>query len=319
MPFAPDPVPAECCPAMESQAPSHPRNHPLPIPTSFGGVAAVAEAHAGVLLVWQTVLALGTALLSLWAFEMAWGRALRHAVTSLPDQARIHQGALEWPNPQALVLYQGPFVAFVVDPDDRREVGLATDVTVSLEARALALRSFLGWSTLPYPPDFSLSLNRLDMTGAIAAWSTPFHLALGAAIFFSLFLSWLLLAFTYGTVVWIAAWAIGRPTPFHVARRLAAASLLPGCLLMAAALFLYTTRQLGLEGLLLAWPLHIVLGWLYCAGAWARLVAKRPQHAPPDSNPFATDTDTPDADTTTPDTARSPHEGPPANPFRHSG
>ncbi|MGE3310809.1 MAG: hypothetical protein AB7O66_12635 [Limisphaerales bacterium] len=273
---------------MPAAAPTTPRPGRVPLPTSFGGVAAVSERHGFWLLGWQILFAVATTLVAVWTFEVAWGRAIQRAISALPDDGRIEGGRLEWPEPKPRILHQGPFIAFVVDPVGLRETGLATDVTVSLETDRLAVRSFLGWSSIAYPPGLELPLTRVGMTGAVATWRTPFFLAFGLASFASLLVSWTLLSLAYGLIVWVAAAVLGRPIGFRTARRLAAASLLPASVLMAAAIALYATRQLGLEALLIAWPLHIVLGWVYCAGAWTRLRREAPDDASPGTNPFAT-------------------------------
>jgi hypothetical protein len=230
----------------------------------------------------------------------------------LPSQGRVQNGALEWPDAKPQILHQGPFLAIVVDPAGLRENGLATDVTFSLESDRLAIRSFLGWTTFAYPTDLRLSLTRVELSSIVAAWKTPFFLAFTLLTIVSLFVSWTLLSIAYGSVVWIGGTALGRPVPFRTARRLAGASLLPGCLLMASAIALYATRQLGLEGLLIALPLHIVLGWVYCAGAWTRLRGPSDAEASPAGNPFATLPEEP--------AAPSPrHPRTPANPFQPQG
>ncbi len=61
------------------------------------------------------------------------------------------------------------------------------------------------------------------------------------------------------------------------------ASLLPAALFFTAAMVLYALRQLSLVGLLVAWLLHIVLGWAYVAIAMLQLPAERS----PKGNPFA--------------------------------
>lgn len=297
---------------MQPTASSPSRNRPVPIPTSFGGVAATSERPGPYLLGWQILFALGTAILAVWALELAWGRAFRHAVSALPEQGRIQDGLLEWPDANPNILFQGPFIAIVVDPQGLRENGLATDVTLSLESDRLAVRSFLGWAAVPYPPSFRLSLTRVDMTSAVAAWRAPFFLAVGTSVVVLLFASWIVLSLVYGVVVWIAAAVLGRSIPFRTARRLAGASLLPGCLLMGGAIALYATRQLGLEGVLVAWPLHVVLGWIYCAGAWTRLSVHRKSAESVLGNPFATA-----------DEASASHPTPPGrpsvNPFQNPG
>jgi|GEM_PF-1174575 len=297
---------------MQAAAPTRSNTRRIPLPTSFGGVAAVSEGPGSWLLVWQFLFALATAIVADWAFDVAWGRGLDRAISALPDQGRIQDGILEWPDSKPQILHQGPFIAVVVDPVGLRENGLATDVTISLESDRLAIRSFLGWTALSYPTTFRLSLTRVDMTSMVAAWKTPFFLTLGLATIIALFVSWTLLSVVYGIVVWIGGSVLGRPVRFRTARRLAGASLLPGCLLMATAIALYATRQLGLEGLFIALPLQIVLGWVYCAGAWTRL--RRPDDLDDSfsSNPFS-DLPAEPADSTT------YRPGASANPFQPRG
>lgn len=70
---------------------------------------------------WQLVFALTTAIVSAWAFDVAWARGIQRAITALPDQGRITAGTLEWPDSKAQILHQGPFIAIVVDPKVLRE------------------------------------------------------------------------------------------------------------------------------------------------------------------------------------------------------
>lgn len=296
---------------MQAAAPTRTPHRRLPLPTSFGGVAAVSEGPGTWLLVWQFLFALATAVVATWAFDVAWCRGFQRAISALPSQGRILNGALEWPDTKPQILHQGPFLAIVVDPPGLRENGLATDVTFSLEADRLAIRSFLGWTAIRYPNDLRLSLTRVELSSMVAAWKTPFLLALALSTIGLLFLSWTILSLAYGVVVWLGGTAMGRPVPFRTARRLAGASLLPGCLLMASAIALYATRQLGLEGLLIALPLHIVLGWVYCAGSWTRL-RREPTEPDSTSNPFATLAAEPLAPS-----PRRPRT--PANPFQPQG
>ena len=69
--------------------------------------------------------------------------------------------------------------------------------------------------------------------------------------------------------------------------RLAGAALLPGALVMSGALVLYGLQRLNFIGLLLAWPLHLVIGWIYTAGATVRLPKLATQLVNP-ANPFVT-------------------------------
>lgn len=297
---------------MPSTVPPPSSSRRLPLPTSLGGVAAVSEGPGAWLLCWQLVFALTTAIVSAWAFDVAWARGIQRAITALPDQGRITAGTLEWPDSKAQILHQGPFIAIVVDPKGLRENGLATDITFSLESDRLAIRSFLGWTSIPYPQRLRLSLTRVEMTSAVAAWRIPFFITLGLTTIVFLLGSWTLLSMVYGVVVWIGGALLGRPVVYRIARRLAGASLLPGSLLLTIAIALYATRQLGIEGLLIAWPLHIILGWVYCAGGWTRL--RRPDSSMDSAsdNPFAT---TP----TLPEKRAAKRPSGPVNPFETQG
>lgn len=274
---------------MPPSAPGPTVHRRVPLPTSFGGVASVAERHGGWLATWQWLFAILTALVSVWAFHVAWARGIQRAISNLPDEARIAAGTLHWPEDRPTILHQGPFLAVVVDPGGLREYGLATDITLSLESDRLGLRSLLGWVAFRYPPNLSVSLARLDATSKEAAWRGPFYFGIGTAIALSLVVIWTVLSVAYGLVVWAAAAALGRPVGLGVARRLAGASLLPGCLLMIAAIILYATRQVSLAGFLLTLPLHIVVGWVYCAGGWTRLQTPATASGLAGENPFVTD------------------------------
>ncbi len=306
-PFAPATLRPESGLSMPSAAPSSPSVRRLPLPTSFGGVAAVAEGPGWWLFAWQLAFALATAIVFLWAFDVAWARGIERAIGSLPDEARIQNGILEWGGTQSMILHQGPFVSFVVDPEGRREDGLATDITVSLESDRVAIRSFLGWASIRYPVTLRIPLTRVYLTSAVTAWKVPFFLALGGTVVAALLVSWLALSLAYGLVVWFGAIVLGRPVPFRIARRLAGASLLPGSVLMVSAIALYATRQMGLIGFLVVAPLHIVVGWIYCAGGWTRLRRCGGDMDGPSENPFGS-----------PPRARGPSPEVPAasNPFQ---
>lgn len=291
---------------MPPSAPGPTIHRRVPLPTSFGGVASVAERHGGWLATWQWLFATLTGLVAVWAFHVAWARGIQRAISNLPDTGKIENGLLHWPDDRPAILHQGPFLAVVVDPGGLREYGLATDITLSIESDRLGIRSLLGWVALRYPPNFSLSLARLDATSKEAAWRSPFYFGFGMAIAFSLYGIWTVLSVLYGVVVWAAAAALGRPVPLGVARRLAGASLLPGCLLMIAAILLYATRQVSLVGFLLTLPLHIVVGWVYCAGGWTRLQGPQTNLGSSGENPFVAE-------------PQAPEERPAKNPFQPNG
>ncbi len=252
------------------------------VPTTFGGVAALARGPVRWLAGWQVAVAVGAAAVFVWAAASTWGRAFEHAIESLPDEAAIQDGHLVWNQPGPAVLHQGTFVTLVVDPAGLREAGLSADVTLSLEARQVAMRSAFGWLTLPYPPGLRVSLGRLNMTGLLDAWRFPFLLGSVFAVSMALLCGWICLATVYSPVLWFMARALGWHLGLGRAWRLAGASLLPGALLMTASTALYATRYLGLVGFLFAVPTHFVLGWIFCIGGLPSAAARRSRQG----NPF---------------------------------
>jgi hypothetical protein len=60
---------------------------------------------------------------------------------------------------------------------------------------------------------------------------------------------------------------------------------MPGALLMSGAILLYSFNRLNLVGLLFAWLLHIVVGWIYVGIAPSRLPRLTAGPHPRD-NPF---------------------------------
>lgn len=249
----------------ELAAPRRRRTSPA-VPSTFGGVAAVALRPAGCLLFWQCAVAGAAAIVIAWALGTTWARAFERATLSLGTDGAISEGRLEWPDTRTVVLFEDGFLSLVIDPEGRRDAGLASDVGISLEANGFAARSLLGWTSLRYPAGLRFRLNRVAASGWLAAWKIPALIGLGGAVFLGLFLSWWFLATLYGILLWAFGGTAGRELTFLEGWRLAGAALLPPAILMTAIIALYATRQLGMVGLFLAWPIHLVIGWIYCLG-----------------------------------------------------
>ncbi len=295
----------EAVPVKVARTPRRRRGKTSPaVPSTFGGVASVALRPFGCLLFWQIVVATAAAFVVAWSFGMTWARALERAAQALQHEGSIAEGRLHWPRDQAVVLHEDGFLSLVIDPEGRRGAGLSADVGLCLESSGLAVRSVLGWKSVPYPEALRFRLNRVEATGLLAAWNGALLVGVGGAVFAGLLVLWWLLATLYGLLLWAFGGPVGRDLTFAESWRLAGASLLPPAILMTAAIGLYATRQLGLVGLLLAVPIHVVFGWLYCLGSLGsvpRLEASpdnpfEPGDAPPGagasgarSNPFQSD------------------------------
>lgn len=269
----------------------------LPVPTTFGGVAALACGPWRPLIAWQITVALTSALILAWALDATWGRAIVHAAGNLPDSAEILGGRLRWPGTAPVILHHGPFLAIVVDPLGQRESALGADLTLSVEPDRLAFRSILGWLETPYPANGRLPLSRNEVLGELSAWMSPARFAAAATLFAILLLTWAVLATAYAVVVRVLSGRGGRVPYWGRAWRLCAAALLFPALLMSAAAGLYVIREIALPGLLMAHALHVVLGWVYTLGGLARIprpttqpfaptMEEAPAPTPPPDNPF---------------------------------
>ncbi len=272
-------------------------------PMTFGGVAAFATGTTARLLKVQLLMGLVASGCLVWFVASAWFAGLDAAIDRLPEQSAIRNGRLEWDPSAPPRLIEGPFLSITVNASGDANIGTPADLQLILGTESFRLQSIFGHWQLPYPRGWTLSLARSEVKPWWRA-RQPFLLAAGLAVgLLGLLLSWWLLAVTYAFPVrWIAS-AARRELTFAGSWRIAGASLLPGVLLMSVAVVSYGLHRLPLPGLLLAWVLHLLIGWVYAAVAPLCL----PRRAVPPSavgNPFR-DEETP---------ARGGPEEP--NPFR---
>ena len=114
-----------------------------------------------------------------------------------------------------------------------------------------------------YPPDYVIAFNRTDLEPLWGAWATEILIMAGAAVTVGLLLSWWLLATVYFLPVWLLGFFANRDLNFRQSWRLAGAALMPGALLMAAAIVLYGIGFLNLVSFGFIFGAHFVIGWIY--------------------------------------------------------
>ena len=105
-------------------------------------------------------------------------------------------------------------------------------------------------------------------------------------VFVGLLVSWFMLATGYAVIVRAFAFYVDRPLNWSGSWRLSAAALLPGSLFLTGTLVLYGLGLVDLIRLLAAWPLHLLVGWVYLVAAPLKLPHKVLVPVPP-ANPFA--------------------------------
>ena len=175
-------------------------------------------------------------------------------------------------------------MALVVDLDHEADLGHEADLCVEFGQRDVRLLSLLGYVDLTYPPVWVVAANRSDLKPWWGAWRPAILAATGGAVVVGLEALWCMLASVYCLPVWLVAFYANRDLSLRRAWRLAAAALMPGALLMTAAVLFYGLGWLDLVRFGLGVALHFLVGWIYLcvsplflpAEAGARAIRRNP-------------------------------------------
>jgi hypothetical protein len=249
------------------------------------GVAAFAQGGAGWLGLLQMVVALLSAGTVVWFLSTAWFPEVRTAIEHLPDQGVIADQQLLTPLPRLATLAEGPLLGFVVDQDDLKEAIAASDVRVEFHETRLVIASLFGSLAFPYPRGWTIEFNRTELEPWWGAWEPILRGLAAVAVLILLPLVWAVLATVYCPLVRGFGYVLDRQLTWAGSWKLSAAALIPGALLMNAALVLYGLGGLDLLRLLILVAAHLALPWLYLIGG---TMALPPRHEIPDEvNPFA--------------------------------
>lgn len=232
-------------------------------PLTFGGVAAFAGASLARLFGVELIVALLAAGSSVWFLHSAWEPSLRQAISQLPDTGAVRNGRLEWPAESPKRLAEGSFLSVVVDFAGTGELGFVADLQLEFRERDFRLRAVLGYLTLRYPTGWRVPMNRLELDPWWGAWRSVVFVGLGFVVTIGLLVAWAVLATFYLWPVRAIAFYADRQLTVTGAWRLASAAMLPGALLMSAAIIAYSLQRLNLIQLLFAGLLHLLVGWVF--------------------------------------------------------
>jgi hypothetical protein len=112
------------------------------------------------------------------------------------------------------------------------------------------------------------------------AWE-PILLAMAAVgSFFALMASWILLATVYFLPVWLLGWLKKRSLGPAGSWKLSGAALMPGAVLLVAAVVGYRLGILDLISLFTLFVVHFVVGWVYLVMATLALPKKETAGSP---------------------------------------
>jgi hypothetical protein len=255
-------------------------------PLTFGGVAAFGGASFLRLLAVEFAVSLLSASSVVCLFYVAWEPSLREVISHLPDSSAIRRGYLEWTGPTPARLTDGAFVSIVVDAADAGEMGQVADLQFELRRTHFRVRSLLGYIALPYPPALEIPMNRVHWEPWWGAWHPMVSAALGLFVIVALLTVWGLLAAIYAPIVRVIAFYTDRQITVAGSWRLASASLMPGALLINAALIAYAFGQIILIQLLSTALVHLVVAWVFVifAPLWLPRLGSVPSNS---RNPFA--------------------------------
>jgi hypothetical protein len=255
-------------------------------PLTPGGVAAFARASWGRLLLVQFIFALLAAAAVVWCLRTAWFPTIRAALQQLPDQGEMKAGKLKWLSDSPRLLAEGRFLAFVVDTNHSGTLHSPAQIQIEFGRDDIFFFSLAGYRQWPYPPDWNFGFNRGKLQPWWGAWAPPIQwIAFGGTLVWCL-LSWAVLATFYFIPVWLGGFFFNRGLSLWRSWKLAGAALMPGALLMIAAIFFYGFGVLDLVQLATAVGVHLVAGWVYTI-LGVRASPKLPSSSSRETNPFA--------------------------------
>ena len=253
-------------------------------PLTPRGVAAFARASLGRLLGIQFVFALLAAGTVVWFLHRDWFPVISEAISQMPDQGEIRSGKLDWPGESPALLGENRFLAFAVDLEHAGGARSPAHVQVEFGRADYQVISLFGFARGAYPTGWVFGFNHAELTPWWGAWAPPILGLAALAVMFILMVNWALLATLFFWLAWLVGFYADRELSWRGSWRLAGASLMPGALLLTAAIVGYGLGTVDLLLLTIAWGSHLVVGWIYLVVSPFHL----PRHsaAVPKINPF---------------------------------
>ena len=253
-------------------------------PLTPRGVAAFAHARFSRLFLVQFVIASLAAAAVVWFLSDACFPTVRTAIRNLPASGAIRSGRLDWPGNPPQLLAEGRFLAFIVDPNHSGQIHSPADVQIEFGRESVRFFSLLGYTEQDYPRDWIVSFNRTDLEPLWGAWEPELLAIAVLAVVAGLMLLWAALATVYFLPVRLISFFANRDLNFRGSWKLAGAALMPGALLLTAAIVLYGFAVLDLIQFCFLFGAHFALGWLYLF--LSQLFLPRMDSTVPKGNPF---------------------------------
>jgi hypothetical protein len=232
-------------------------------PLTARGVAAFARASLARLLLVQLIVALLAAGTVVWFLQSCWFPTIGEAIRKLPAQGELRAGTLDWTGPSPTSLAEGRFLAIAVDLDHTGEARSPAQVQVEFGRADFKVCSLFGCGRGAYPHSGTLAFNRTVLWPWWGAWAPAILAIVAGSVVAGLMMIWACLATLYCLPVWLIAFFANRDCGLGGSWCLAGAALMPGALLMCAALCMYGWGALDLLRLAVTGGVHLAMAWVY--------------------------------------------------------
>jgi hypothetical protein len=232
-------------------------------PLTMRGVAAFADAPLRRLMLVQLIIALVAAGSVVWFLHHAWFPTIGEAIRQLPLSGELRAGRLDWHGPTPSILAEGRFLALVVDLQHSGEARSPAQVQVEFGRASFRVFSLFGCTQLAYPTGWAVAFNRTELGPWWGAWAPAVLAIVAVLVVGGLMLSWAGLATLYFLPVWLFGFFANRTLSPGGSWRLAGAALMPGALLLSAAIVLYGGGAFDLVLLAIVAAAHLITGWVY--------------------------------------------------------
>jgi len=232
-------------------------------PLTPRGVAAFARASLARLLLVQFIVAALAAIAVDWFLAFDCFPTITAAIKQLPDRGEIRAGRLDWHGNSPALLAGGGFLAFDVDLEHTGQISSPAQVQIEFGRENVRVFSLLGYTDFRYPSDQAFYFDRTGLEPLWSAWKPDLLGIIAGAVIVGLLLSWAGLATLYFLPVWLICFFADRDLNLRQSWRLAGAALMPGALLLTAAIAFYALGAMDLIQMSFTFGAHLVLGWIY--------------------------------------------------------
>ena len=233
------------------------------VPLTPRRVAVLAHARKGRLLLVQLIMAAMVALIVGWFLYYKCFPTVSLAIDQLPTEGQIQSRELDWRGPSPQMLAEGRLLALTVDLDHSGGLRSSAHVQAEFGKDNCRIRSLLGIMDVRYPEGWLIAFNRAELKPLWGAWRPALLLGAMAGTAVGLMLFWWSLSAIYSPFVWFGGVFVNRDLNLPQSWQLAGAALMPGAVIMTAAIVFFGLGMMDLVGLLFFFCAHFAMGWVY--------------------------------------------------------